>query len=68
MKLSSGKAQSISPGWFALAAACLSLLLYWYHPPLLDRLDQAARDLVLNLRDTPRLRPRWWWCRWMSIR
>jgi adenylate cyclase len=47
------KAQAIHPAWFALASACLSLLLYWYHPPLLDRVDQAARDLVLRLRDTP---------------
>ncbi len=53
MNVQGGKAESISASWFAVAAACLSLLLYWYHPPLLDRIDQSARDLVLNLRDTP---------------
>ncbi len=38
---------------FAVVAALLSLLLYWWHPTLLERIDTRARDVVFQLRQAP---------------
>ena len=38
---------------FAMAAAVLSLLIYWYRPALLERFDLLGRDLVFKLREAP---------------
>ena len=38
---------------FAIAAAVFSLLVYWYRPALLERMDLLSRDLVFKLREAP---------------
>ena len=38
---------------FAFTASALSLLTYWYHPVLLERLDLLGRDIVFRLRQAP---------------
>lgn len=38
---------------FALCASSTSLFVYWYHPALLDQLDERSRDVVFSFRDTP---------------
>jgi len=38
---------------FALLASVLSLIVYWYRPPLLERFDLLGRDVVFQLREAP---------------
>ena len=38
---------------FAISASLASLLVYWYHPALLDQLDERSRDVVFSFRDAP---------------
>ena len=38
---------------FAFTASIFSLLTYWYHPALLERLDLLGRDLTFRMRSAP---------------
>ncbi len=38
---------------FALGASALSLGAYWWHPALLENLDQRSRDVVFRWREPP---------------
>ncbi|MDH5219281.1 MAG: adenylate/guanylate cyclase domain-containing protein, partial [Gammaproteobacteria bacterium] len=42
---------------FAAVAAFISLLVFWYQPAFLERLDEVSRDIVFKLRDTPQASP-----------
>ena len=42
---------------FAAVAAFISLLVFWYQPAFLERLDEIGRDIVFKLRDTPQASP-----------
>ena len=42
---------------FALLASALSLTAYWFHPPLLENIDQRSRDVVFGMRESPQPAP-----------